>query len=295
MTQKLLFLSPDFRTPRRPRVSSACVPSRPRNCARGPCEPRASQAFPGPSVAASRPGGAPGRRPRRPHCGPGQRRGLLLPPGRAPRSSERPRVPAHRPRGGAAPTSSPPLPPAWARAFGCGRGAPRRPSPGTPRSPISPSSSSSSSCSMSNRTSLVIICTAPPKAAPNLARSWGSRVPERRGSRGPGARLGPAGRVSLPAQGPLHQPAPRKAEPRRPPTRTQRPGYHSPLSMPSARRAGCGVVDFPRVIRRSGGSRRREGAGGARLLHAGDLVEGRGESTRGWEWTGLFPDEAAFA
>lgn len=198
-----------------------------------PAPPRPSR---GPSVAASEPGGDQGRRPeaaalrprtvaRAPSPGPG-RPPTLLAAAEGPRKSP-PRwvlrqraVPSFLPRG--------------LGRSGVDAGPRAGPAPGTPCSPISPSSSSSSSCSMSNRTSLVIICIAPPKAAPNLARSWGSRVPERRGSRGPGARVGTAGRVSLPAQGPLHQPAPRKAEPRRPPIRTQRPRL--PLATEHAQR-----------------------------------------------------------
>lgn len=186
-------------------------------CSRGPCVPRASLAFPGAVGLRQRSRQAtPVGGPRRPHCGPRDGgAGFLLPaPGARPPAllgaAEGPRRP---PRGGRSAHAPSPTSSAWARALGRGRGAPRRRPTGTPCSPISPSSSSSSSSSRSNRTSLVII--APPKAAPNLARSWGSRVPERRSCRGPGARVGTAGRVWLPAPGPLRpaQPALRDADP----------------------------------------------------------------------------------
>lgn len=174
---------------------------------------------------------------RRPHCGPGRRCRLPSPrPGRPHCSSELPRIPANLPRGRCSahahsPTSS---------LVGSGfrvrtRGSRAGPLGGTPYSPISPSSSSSSSCSISNKTSLFIFCMAPQKAAPNLARSWGSRVPERRGSRRPGAGAGTAGGASHSRlRGRRAQPAPREAEPKRPPTRTQRP------RLPLARRGEPG-------------------------------------------------------
>ncbi|KAM8803141.1 uncharacterized protein V5649_005389 isoform 2-T2 [Rhynchonycteris naso] len=47
------------------------------------------------------------------------------------------------------------------------------------------------------------------------------------------------------------------------------------------------MTNFPRLLRRSEGSRRPQGVAGARVLYASDLAEGRGENARGWEWTGL--------
>lgn len=155
---------------------------------------------------------------------------LLPAPGARPAPRSLPRVPANLPRGRcSAHTQSP-----TSSLVGSGfrvrtRGPGAGPLGGTPCSPISPSSSSSSSCSISNKTSLFIFCMAPQKAAPNLARSWGSRVPARRGSRRPGAWAGTAGARLTPRSG-AAEPSPRPGKPsrsgRRPEPSAQ--GYHSP-------------------------------------------------------------------
>lgn len=233
MTQKTLFLRlpRDKASPSLPRLFRGCVPS-PSESALGPCVPRASPAFPGAagrrllSREATRVGGA-----RRPQCGPPDGgAGFRLPapePAALLGVAQGPRKPppqwVQRPR--AVPNFLP-------RALGLwGADARPRAGPpwGAPYSPISPSSSSSSSCSISNKTSLVIICVAPQKAAPKLARSWGSRVPEPLGSRGPGAGRGPRG-LSLARGSGAAAPGPRCGKPsrgcRRPAPSAR--GYHSP-------------------------------------------------------------------
>lgn len=163
---------------------------------------------------------------------PRDRGAVSLLPGRPrPRPSERPRVPASRSRGGRG---------AHAQSPTSSGVCPRR---GTPRSPMSPSSSSSSSWSISSRTSLVIICMAPPEGGSELGAKLGA--PGFRNDAalaGPCDRAGTAGRVWLPPQG-LQRPVRTPGSPAKaaadpspaPKTVTRRRSGAGPLSMPSER------------------------------------------------------------
>lgn len=141
---------------------------------------------------------------------------------------------------------------------------------------------------------------APPEGGSELGAKLGAP-----GLRNAAALAGPcvpartAGCFWLPAQGPQCPARAPGSQPRRPPTRalrprrtTRQPSGARPLSMPSERaQARCGMIKLPQGLL---GSQKevgtRKGVVGARVLPASDLGEGRrGESTRGWEWTG-FPE-----
>lgn len=256
-------------------------PSPSTNCARGPARPR----LPGDKP---RPGGGAGPRPQRPQCGPRTVAGAPSSRPREPlahrRAAEGPRKPAARPvrRPRAAPNFLPRGLGLWVWTRG-----PRRPNPGDPL--------------LTDVSILVVVL---------LLLHVQQNVPGHllHGSPGGGFELG--AKLGLPGSGTARLsracragggrgvglvpglgaagPGPRSGKPRR---GSRRPtpgarGYHSPLSMPSAREAGSGARTSPA----RGPLGRKSGAGtglGARLLHASDLAGGRGVSRGGWEWTGL--------
>lgn len=125
--------------------------------------------------------------------------GRIAAPGRPcglPSSPERPRVPANQPRGLSGAHAQSPASSLVGSGFRVHSEEPPAHRYLHPRRPPPPAPFLTKRLGSS-------FAWLPQKAAPNLARSWGSRVPERRGYRGPGAWAGISGRVSLPIQGPL--------------------------------------------------------------------------------------------
>lgn len=134
MTQKLLFLSQDFRARRRPRVSRDCSGARPFPIQKLFSRPPRAPRLPGLPGAVGR--REPSREAARGGCiaGPGRWRGLPSPrPGACPHSSEGPRVPANLPRGGC---SAPAPSPTSSRAGSSSRVWTRWPTPAHPRDPL---------------------------------------------------------------------------------------------------------------------------------------------------------------